>query len=129
MSSGDGDAFGGAGGGVIDYECGLTGEAAIDFPGVDEEGAAERGDFELVVVSEANHVEDSAAGYGAADIVEVVHGEGTLVEFQLGVFAVELEVGELGGVGGDAEAVAVVVSEDDVYGAGESLAEFLGDEG
>jgi 2-iminobutanoate/2-iminopropanoate deaminase len=105
---------------------GLDG-GAPDGAGIHEQSGAVTGDFEGVVVAEADEIE--GAGEVAGDEVEVVHDDAAAREFALEDFAVEADVRVSAGVGSDAVEVGVVIAEDDVDGAGEAAAELVDNEG
>jgi hypothetical protein len=59
----------------------------------------------------------------------VVGGDAEASEFAAHHLAMNLDLRILRGIGSDAEAVAIVVAEDDVDGRGESAAQLMDDEG
>lgn len=105
-----------------------SGEAAEDFAGIDEKGFTGLGDFELMVVAEADDIIAAGLGKAPANVVVVSQTKEAAVDGNFRHFAVELYMRKGAAVLCDAKEIAVVVVKDDVDGTGVVLAEFVDDE-
>lgn len=118
-------ALGCAGVGVDSDKGRSSGEAAEDFAGIDEKGFVGLGDFELMVVAEADNIIAAGFGKDPANVVVVSQTKAAVVNGNCRHFAVEVNVRKGAAVLGNAKEVAVVVAKDDVNVAGVVLAEFV----
>ena len=105
-----------------------SGEAAEDFAGIDEKCFAGWGDFELVVVAEADDIVAAGLGKDSSNVIIVSQTKAAAVDGNFRHFAVELYMRKGAAVLCDAKEIAVVVAKDDVDGTGVVLAEFVDDE-
>ena len=106
----------------------MAAKAAEDFAWVDDRAFPFDSDFELVIVPKADEIESPGSAEEPPDIVEVVYRNSSSSQFQLGKFAMQVQVGEFPRDRGDSKKVAVVVSKDNVYGIRIAGSEFLDDE-
>src|SRR5580698_9349092 len=119
-----------AGGGVVNHEGGRDFAArpagpesrAHDATWIDGQRGADACDIKDVVVSIADHIELRGRCQSAGDGVVMVHGEAAAVKFAAKNLAVEANMLVMPGIGRDAVQVGIVITEDDVDGAGESAA-------
>ena len=100
-------------------------ETAEDFAGIDEKGFVGLGDFELMVVAEANDIIAAGFSKDPANIVVVSQTEAAAVDSNCRHFAVELHMRKGAAVLGNTKEIAVVVAKDDVDVVGVVLAEFV----
>lgn len=103
---------------VVNDKCrfGIFTPAAAEFSSHDRtwiqrKRAAISGDFELMIVPEANNIVDAGFGYRSRKIIEVVYGKPLPIEIDFAVFAVEPHMGIELGLGCNAEEIGIVVPE------------------